>query len=375
VLEGVPLDIYLDLEGSRLTNSDVDFDAVYASLMQEFEMFLKQMRITGADLPATIVVLDSSNAKKFSKHVIYRLKESVFANNYICGALMRNFHLHLLRRYGPPETNKFYINPEEAAVKKNVKKCLLDFAVYTKNRDFRLVGSCKRKDCSTANPIRWLWMEGQPNVLNQDIVMSSLIQRCNRPIRYHIAKVIDTLNGGIPFSSSLSTAHKTNHQQRDHQQRDHQRDQRDQRDQRVNQPISTTRLNVIGENIAKWILTAFPNYFRDVGEPRFNVKVLEVNVGEVTVKINFPNVYYCQSRLKKTGQPNHKTNSICFMVNSSSGSIYQMCASNTCTTNGKRDYTYHDIRLPKFILDQFEEVLGPIPNEAECLFIDEEDEL
>ena len=129
------IDIYLDLEASRLTNPNVDFDVLFSNLLAEFQMFLKQMSITGCE-DATIVVLDSSNTKKFSKHVIIRFKESVFANNYVCGALMRNFHLHLLRRFGEPDTNMFYIHPEEAAVKQKVKKCLLDFAVYTQKRMF-----------------------------------------------------------------------------------------------------------------------------------------------------------------------------------------------------------------------------------------------
>lgn len=128
VLEGVPLDIYLDLEASRITNPDVDFDVRFSDLLAEFQMFLKHMSITGCE-NATVVVLDSSNAKKFSKHVIFRFKESVFANNYVCGALMRNFHLHLLRRFGEPDVNMFYIHPEESAAKQKVKKCLLDFAV------------------------------------------------------------------------------------------------------------------------------------------------------------------------------------------------------------------------------------------------------
>jgi len=52
--------------------------------------------------------------------------------------------------------------------------------------------------------------------------------------------------------------------------------------------------------------------------PRYNVKVVDIS-NELIMKINYPNVYYCQSRLDKTGQANHKSNSICFMVNCSSG--------------------------------------------------------
>lgn len=212
------MDLYLDLEGSRLlsnskcnkfftllyriTNPHYDFEARFAQLLSEFKLFLQKMGICDDDcvFNAKLVILDSSNKTKFSKHIIYRLKDCVFANNYICGALMRNFHLHILKRFGEPDTNIFYINPEEAAKKQSVKKCVLDFAVYTKNRDFRLIGSCKRKNCATANPIRWLWMDNLPSVLTEEVFFASLIQRCP-PSKYHIARVIDTLNDGVPISS------------------------------------------------------------------------------------------------------------------------------------------------------------------------------
>lgn len=52
---------------------------------------------------------------------------------------------------------------------------------------------------------------------------------------------------------------------------------------------------------------------------------------------------------------------------------YQVCASNTCTTNGKREITQLCDELPTFIVDQIQEVLGPTPKDDECLFLDADD--
>lgn len=111
-------------------------------------------------------------------------------------------------------------------------------------------------------------------------VLNSLIQRCHqRPIKYYIAKVVDTLNGGVPFSSSLSTGHRLAQQSKPITTK------------RVTQQQPTSRLVTIGESIARWIMSTFPYYFRSDQEPYYNVKVIED-----IVKINYPNVFYCQSR-------------------------------------------------------------------------------
>lgn len=126
ILDGVPLDLYLDIEGSKESNPDLDLNQMCDRLLSELKMFLKQMSICPVDAvdKAELVILDSSTNLKFSKHIILRLHDHVFANNYVCGALMRNFNSHLFLRY----KDEFNISPELKA-KSPLRKCILDFAV------------------------------------------------------------------------------------------------------------------------------------------------------------------------------------------------------------------------------------------------------
>lgn len=359
IMDEVPLDLYLDIEGSRETNPDINLDLLYEKLMSELKMFLSQMSIAPESIiaNATTVVLDSSTNKKFSKHVIMRLDSHLFANNYICGALMRNFHLHILSRW-TFENNPFYIAPD-AAAKSNVKIFFLDVSVYTKNRDFRLLGSCKRKGCAQANPIRWMWLENKPNVITKELFLGSLIQRRAKPLAVtcYITRIVDTINGGIPLSSSLKTAQPLGATRK--------------YTKREPTPQQQTRVTMIADKVAQWIRTnsSFVNYFRASDSTYSTVKITEWE-GEYTLKVNFPDIKYCRARLIKTGTAFHKSNSIFFSVNLSTGEIRQMCASNTCVSDGKRDFAYILTKLPKHFIDQFDEILDckKKPQSEECLF-------
>lgn len=80
--------------------------------------------------------------------------------------------------------------------------------VYTKGRDFRILGSYKRAGASgIGTPKRFLWIEGKPNVFNDVDFFDTLIQFQPKPkeVKILISHLIDTINGGIPQSSSLRT--------------------------------------------------------------------------------------------------------------------------------------------------------------------------
>ncbi len=157
--------------------------------------------------------LSSKDSTKYSKHIIYKIPLCAFIDNYHCGAVIRNFHSHLISKFGNIERNKFYISPFDDAKEKH-RVCMLDLAVYTKNRDFRLVGSAKRMGSSDPNnTIRWLWTEsnafgglgkdfGQKGAkLSKNLFLSCLIQNIDENIKYSLCYVYDTINNGNPRSS------------------------------------------------------------------------------------------------------------------------------------------------------------------------------
>jgi hypothetical protein len=334
------------MEGSKETNPDVDFAQLYERIMIELMQFLPKMSLAPADSfsDAETVVLDSSFGSKVSKHVIIRLGRCMFANNLICGAVMRNFQHHLLHRYGPPDTNPFFIFPE-AKAKSKAKMCFMDFAVYTKNRVFRLIGSCKRKGCASANPIRWLWMDGRPGVLTAEIFLNALVQRTTRPIDLLITRVVDTINGGVPTSSSLRTAEPAS-VTRAKQPR--LIDSRGFESGLSQTKAAENRIQLISNKIAEWIQngSAFANYFRGCDSNRFVAKLEEWN-GEFIVKINFPEVRYCQVRQRIAGSATHKSNAIYFVAFLASGKVHQLCASNTCAPGGRREFIKVQAVLPQ----------------------------
>lgn len=210
LMEGVPLHMYLDMEGSKITNPNVNFNVMSGKLLLELQAFLCNMGLgvpQSAIMQAQTVVLDSSTERKFSKHVLFKIPGAVFGNNYICGAIMHHFKVHLERRFGKPDVNPFYIHPFGDAKKQEVKVCVLDYAVYTKFRDFRLIGSCKRLGCAKPNAtLRWLWIQNKRGALNKELFMECLIQNTSVwPATWTVEAVYDLRNNGVPCSSSLRT--------------------------------------------------------------------------------------------------------------------------------------------------------------------------
>jgi len=130
IIEGVPLHLYVDIEGSKVTNPHIDFVSLFSRIIAELKIFLIAMCIAPEESleSMNIIILDSSTKDKFSKHLVLKIPDHLFKDNYICGALMRNFHVHLIRKFGSSENNPFYLVPEESA-KSNNRVCVVDFAV------------------------------------------------------------------------------------------------------------------------------------------------------------------------------------------------------------------------------------------------------
>jgi hypothetical protein len=360
VLEGVPLHLYLDLEASRETNKGLDAEQLVQDLLEELKVFMCQSYLAVPNtvlLDPKLVVFDSSTSRKFSQHIIYKLNGVLFGNNYICGALMRNFHLHLIQRFGPPASNRFFVNPEASAKEKH-KVCILDFAVYTKNRDFRLIGSCKRKGSSSPKTtLRWLWIQGAPGQLNKKLFLEGLIQNsCDEDVIMHIHRVVDTINDGIPSSSSLRTAQPLGPRRRGSA-------SLSSRPSNVVQKRSVigptteglvfsraleTSLLALGKRVAQWMSRCREAPFRSFFTGKAGIKEVvlrRLRDGNYAWIIQTTSSY-CALRQAKTGNGNHKVagRKAQFLVwvtgmckdgiydKNKEGRVKQMCIANTCTS-------------------------------------------
>lgn len=82
--------------------------------MQELKDFMRYVHIAPNEYidKLKIVVLDSSKSSKFSKHCIVKIPFTLFENNYYCGAFIRRFQIHIINKYGPKESNPFFVRPE-----------------------------------------------------------------------------------------------------------------------------------------------------------------------------------------------------------------------------------------------------------------------
>lgn len=373
VMEGVPLHLYLDMEGSKTENPEMDFDARAVELINELVRFMFDMHV----IPAIVerdemeaVVLDSSTGTKFSKHVVIKIPECVFANNYVCGALLRNFHLHLMHRYGPPETNKFYIRPFEDA-KSKLRVCMLDFAVYTKHRDFRIIGSCKRKGCNDPKTaLRWMWKEpnglgglgtstGKIGELTKELFLECLIQNTNElKTRYTIARIIDPASDdGIPFSSSLRTAISVNGHSSGGSaagggggvasSRTTFMDDHHHHHLQLGAGV-VAKLEQLGYQVARYVQDCpdYRIYFRYQNARIKDCKLSRLRDGNLAWFLTTQNCRYCSIRKEKTGSAEHKPGgrSVTFIVWATGllnrlntydekkvGTIKHTCIANSCT--------------------------------------------
>lgn len=213
VLPEMPCHLYVDVEAEFSNNNSqlkLTINDKFALLIKELRQFMYIMHLAPTEYLDNIetIILDSSKPTKFSKHCIFKIPFTLFENNYYCGAFIRRFQIHILTKYGNKDTNPFFNYPENQSKQTSeFKLFLIDMGVYTKGRDFRLLGSYKRANGGIGVPKRFLWLENKPDVLSYVDFFNTLIQFQPKPkrIKIYIAHIVDTINGGIPQSSSLRT--------------------------------------------------------------------------------------------------------------------------------------------------------------------------
>lgn len=400
IMEGVPLHLYLDMEGCKVMNPNIDFDQLSAELISELRDYMCEICIAPRELLMQweLVVLDSSTAVKFSKHIIVKIPDCTFQNNYYCGALIRNFHMYLEHQYGETEDNKYYIHPFGDAKSKN-KVCVLDLAVYTKFRDFRLIGSCKRKGCDNPKTLlRWLWLENKVGVMSREIFKDCLIQNTTGKERYSLCYILDTINNGIPCSSSLKTSVPLNAGSSRNMnldgiemkvKSDSDRKQIDLPNVRINLPPPIkVLLEKYGQVVGSWLSSTnqepFKYYFQNGGKVK-TVTLSCLRDGNYCWMINTIGCTHCEVKKQKFGADHKKGGrSATFLVwatgmsfsqsydESKVGCIKQTCIANSCTgglgSAGTVKTGYLGKGLPPEMRGKINDILRPfISTEVERL--------
>jgi Herpesviridae UL52/UL70 DNA primase len=153
-----PCRLYLDIECTTddflIANAAVQVELLYElwlRLVQEIEEQFSNFSVNGKCLASlnrrdSLIDLESNSPTKFSRHWILHIKttdnvEVLFPNNLAVGTFVKGF---ISRLADDPSWREDYpVLSKYMFLANSNNTCLLDLGVYTRNRIFRLLGSCK----------------------------------------------------------------------------------------------------------------------------------------------------------------------------------------------------------------------------------------
>lgn len=123
IREGRPCHLYYDLEFRRELNRDIDGAQLTARLLEHTAAAFHEEY--GLSLPTSPLILDSTTAEKFSRHVVVHVPGHAFRTNADAG----RFVLRVLRRSGK---ELHVVQSMDSATSEPVTASLVDTAVYTR---------------------------------------------------------------------------------------------------------------------------------------------------------------------------------------------------------------------------------------------------
>lgn len=133
-----PCHLHLDLDLNCEKHPSIEIADVWKTIQPYIDECIRDM---GHEIEECIV-MDSSNDKKGSYHILYKLKNHIFASSAHVGAFLRCLYTYQIHRL--PDI-RFVWNE------------FVDMGIYTRNRLFRMLSCTKKSD-----PTRVLRWEGHP---------------------------------------------------------------------------------------------------------------------------------------------------------------------------------------------------------------------
>lgn len=215
ILPDLPCHLHVDAEFNRERNPNRDASWMDSTFRKECLVFMMELEIISNMSDVKILVLDSSNEKKVSKHYMFLIRDGTrFKNNYHCGAFIRRLKNRMLNKYGDDkDNNPFFVwsvrkNKDEESDPEKSLDFFGDVCIYTLRRQWRLWGSTKR-----LGPYRPLLLEGDDKnawKLSKEKFYETLIQRIGDYSALKIATCLEE-NGEEPISSSRKREKKDAH--------------------------------------------------------------------------------------------------------------------------------------------------------------------
>ncbi|XP_076241620.1 DNA-directed primase/polymerase protein [Calliopsis andreniformis] len=147
--ENCPCRLYLDLEYLKELNPDSDGPSMTNTIIDIFNAYLLSHWGLLCN-KYNVLNLDSSTSEKFSRHVIFNIKDVAFKDNYHVGKLVKSVCNDIVNYVLTKETQHNILSHFDKAkleqlfiLTKKDKRLFVDTGVYTKNRHFRIFKSTK----------------------------------------------------------------------------------------------------------------------------------------------------------------------------------------------------------------------------------------
>ncbi|KAL3161988.1 hypothetical protein ABBQ38_009063 [Trebouxia sp. C0009 RCD-2024] len=193
---GAPCHLYFDTEFATECNPGLNGEVLLDRLLQacrrviskEFQLVLQ---------PEWIYELDSSHAGKFSRHLILRLPGAAFVNNWAVGHLVGQI-------LAEPEGMEILVRKKCEQPGSQQFTSLVDTAVYTRNRHFRLIWSCKAGKAQVLNPTNRFATGPGCNKSQRELFLETLICNVDQNSRLLMTDVVPA---GLAFHSSHLLPH------------------------------------------------------------------------------------------------------------------------------------------------------------------------
>jgi len=212
IREGDLCNLYFDIEfekefNDKLANSEEDQEKLIKLIIDivSKEILLKYNIKTSVE---DVVDLDSSNKKKFSRHLIWHIPNACFQNNIQVGIFVKNIldNIEKEKQDNLEYRNLLYVNNNKQQI-----QSVIDKGVYTKNRNFRIYLSSKygKDTCLTVSKYNQYKFRQQETDNNKtfNIFLDSLVTNIDIDKMKLVISNIDSDN------NSNTTPTKTKNQQ------------------------------------------------------------------------------------------------------------------------------------------------------------------
>lgn len=213
----VDVEIYREPNTHR-TKNELESE-IHIRAMSEMRELARQLHYINQDSDMTFVVSESSNSIKVSLHFHVLIRHARFKNLYHFGSFMRFFVRHVQQKYGTDvRTNPFFFRTADGS-----HEFWADMAVYTLNRNFRMLYNTKTSEYRPLLPVDVSQtnrsapqLPQSADELDKSLWLCSILQRISAAeielgTGFRLLTCVDPITNEEPTSTSNKTYFRLDH--------------------------------------------------------------------------------------------------------------------------------------------------------------------